>query len=459
MRPNHGSLDRFLGDAAELGKLDSQGSFTIAGEAAIGKLASFQLPRKSAWVLKLVQAAVTSGAPSLAITQSRKTTTFTFQPRCEIDISDLQQALTEVEHSAPAPIAHLATGLRAVGFGDRRAFTLALETDGHRELFGWNLTQLARQSEAQTNQTSTTITLGVAFPAEESGWVLGGLMRSAGRVTDEYLELLTSCEACPIPVTLDGRRLDNLNASRKEPGGEIGTTALLSLGWPTKGNSASELPNLSVPQGIERSDQSIRVTDRFEDSRLFFFAGEESVIGASVLIRLNYHFKIDSHRSKNSSFKFTSIAKTSYCHWVLDGVVCHRDVLLSKPFATSADIYLSAEGLSTDLSGLTLGDAGERKYRMLCACPEVAIQAKRTMEAIKDHVPRPFSLHTALYGTLGIFALLAVPTSAGKSMVGAVVAVNAALSAYDKNKIMSDCLVHLERLTAELTLRNRKLSR
>jgi hypothetical protein len=44
----------FLSEAAGSGSFESQGVFTIAGKAAIGKLSFFLLPCKSAWVLKVV---------------------------------------------------------------------------------------------------------------------------------------------------------------------------------------------------------------------------------------------------------------------------------------------------------------------------------------------------------------------------------------------------------------------
>ena len=50
-------LGEYLQQARSEGRQDSEGSFTVAQDKALKKLAHFALPGKFDWVLKVVQAA------------------------------------------------------------------------------------------------------------------------------------------------------------------------------------------------------------------------------------------------------------------------------------------------------------------------------------------------------------------------------------------------------------------
>lgn len=73
-------LERFLQEQVAQGVVDSSGSFSLSRAKALEKLAAFQLPRQTMWILKLVQAAVTSGAESLTIQQTSTDTELYFSP-------------------------------------------------------------------------------------------------------------------------------------------------------------------------------------------------------------------------------------------------------------------------------------------------------------------------------------------------------------------------------------------
>lgn len=443
----HDPLQRLLQDASQVGTLESEGSFTISGDAALGKLANFQLPRKSAWILKVVQAAVTANATFLRINQSNQTTTFVFHPGSDIQVDTLKEALLSPTLSGPTAVQHLAVGLRAVGFGDGRAFTLALDRGDVRTYFGWNGKQLAQRAEQLPEAGPPKLTLGVAFPPEDMGRSLGGLVKSKGRATTEYKEVVSNCEVCPIPLILDGRRIDTMQAPHSDE--NLGNTATLSVGW-TPYSKGSSLPPLALPKGLPLQSKSWRPTDKFTDSRVFFFDGDPNQTQTSCLVKLRYGYKVESHRSKHTSFKFQSLNRRSSYAWVKDGVICHREHSKASASPVCFEVYLSADGLRTDLTGFQLQQDDEFLRRARLGREQVRFQIENTDLALSEHIPRPFGIHSATYGAIGIVMTLAAPLTMGKSLLGAVSFVGIALSAYDKKQIMDDCRYHLRRLSDKL---------
>jgi hypothetical protein len=444
---NQDPLQRLLQTASQVGTLDSQGSFTISGDAALGKLANFQLPRKSAWILKMVQSAVTAEATFLSIAQSNETTTFVFHPGVEFRVEQIKEALLSPQLVGPTAIQHLAVGLRAVGFGDGRAFTLALDKEDVRTYFGWDGTQLAQRVETLPESGPPKLTLGVAFPPEDLGRSLGGLIKSKGRATAEYQEIVSNGEVCPMPLIFDGRRIDSLQAPH--PDETLGNTATLSVGWTPYSKEAS-LPCLMLPQGLPEESASWRPTDKFTDSRVFYFDGDLKQTHTTCIVKLRYGYKVESHRSKHRSFKFQSLKRRSFYSWVKDGVIVHRELSKITHAPVCFEVYLSAEGLNTDITGFQLRTDTEYHRRAIAARDQVRFQVENTIHALTEHMPKPFSLHSAIYGTMGVVFTLCAPLTMGKSLLGAFTFVGLALSAYDKKKIMDDCGHHLRRLSDKL---------
>ena len=82
-------MDAFLQQAGNLGAFNSEGVFTLSPEQAAKKLARFQLPFEEAWLVKVAQAAVASGAEQLEVHQARGLTFFSFQPAEFLDIQEV----------------------------------------------------------------------------------------------------------------------------------------------------------------------------------------------------------------------------------------------------------------------------------------------------------------------------------------------------------------------------------
>lgn len=441
------SLEQMLREAKSLGKLDSEGSFTIAGEAAIGKLASFQLPRSSAWILKVIQSAVSSHAEGLWISQNNETTTFTYKLPPDFEVEMLKAALLSPEAPSDPKVAHLAIGLRTVGFGDRRAFTLACDQGEVRTILGWDGHQLVQKAEPIESGGPSLLRLGVAFPPEDQGRRLMGLAKSKGRATSEYLEVVKNAEVCPIPLFFDGLRVDRMQAP---PADEAeGDSAILSVGWSTP-PSAPPLPEFLLPAGMQVDSRSWRPTDKFTDDRIFHLDGSTQTRNASCMTKIRYNYKIDHHRSKNRSFQFRSIRRFSYYCWMMDGVIIDRQRVARENTVISYEIYLSAEGLSTDISGFTVRGTKAAVERMQVGRTHLRSCIESTLVAVQEHIPKPFGFHAVSMGALGAFLAVLVPVTAGKTFFAAFALLNLGLSAYDKSKIMDDCKRHLSLLSERL---------
>lgn len=442
MRDGQDPLSQFLQLEAEAGTRDSQGVFTISGEAAIGKLAAFQLPRPSAWVLKIVQAAVAGRAPKVEFRQDARVTLILFQPRERFTVDDLQSALMTTNICENRSLEHLSVALRAAGFGESRPFTLALEGDGWQHLLGWDGKQLSRRSVEDPEAREFLIRLGVAYPRDEQGRTLG--IRS-GKAVAEYQELVNSANICPIPLKVDGRRLDTSVTPR---GHSIHAykTSLLCLGW----GAQSDCPILPLPAALPEEDKSWRPTDRFTDKRPFRRAARSRGDQATMLYRVEYHYRIESYRGKHKSFTFHGVPLASSCRWVKDGVVVDEqriDQLTTN--AVNLVLYLSADGLGSDISGFKLRDSDVRSRRCAAAVHSILGEMEQLEKDLQSHKPMPFGWEAAAYGAIGVAALASLPTF-GKSLMGAAMGYQMISSAHDKYQLVKDSANHLDVLTGRM---------
>lgn len=108
-------MDSFLAELEAEGITDSHGIFTIDARLARRKMAAFQLPDPASYILKFVQAAVASGAPSLEVKAGRDVMTLAF-PCLDWDLADtaiVGGAVLKISSLRRSALRHLATGLNA----------------------------------------------------------------------------------------------------------------------------------------------------------------------------------------------------------------------------------------------------------------------------------------------------------------------------------------------------------
>ncbi|MCA9797640.1 MAG: hypothetical protein KC910_37780, partial [Candidatus Eremiobacteraeota bacterium] len=217
-------------------------------------------------------------------------------------------------------------------------------------MLGWDGAQLRRRDSADA-EGGSLLRLGVSFPADDRGKIFGGAFRAGTRAVEEYQELVNNASACPIPCVVDGRRVDTL--ARRQHQVIDSSRSLLGLGWES---DVDGLQSFLPPQGMPRSEQGWRPSDRFTDARPLTLVGRPSA-AVSMLWRLDYHYRIESHRSKQSEFRFHSLPQTSRCCWLRDGVACQVErieELEANPVSLS--LYLSGDDLATDISGFAMRD-------------------------------------------------------------------------------------------------------
>ncbi len=430
-----------LEEVSRSGEFDSRGEFTLAPHLAARKLAEFQLAEPSLWILKVVQSAVAGGSQSLTVRQERQRTRFLLkEPRSDFSLSKLRDSLGMADPPEEAYLEHLVVALRTVGMAESRPWTIS----AGGELLSWDGEKFDYESR---EMSAPDVHLEVGFRPDQTRGRLSNLFGSVGVARDEYLQLVRRAHVCPIPITFDGRRLDHGKRSRQLPrGSEI---SHLCFGF-TAPTVESEEDVFSLPGGFQR--ESWRPTDRLMDGRVFFVDGDPDQKRATAFLELCYLFEIDDAFTIGRKFQWRTIKAPSYCHWVHHGVVAHQTRLAIEGTAIVVDLYLPAEGLSTDISGLSLRESAENRNLMVRrrarGLAKVARSAIATKKALAQRWVQPFDSHLGYFGTMTLpfvpAAVLATPFFL-LMMTTAIVPIMVT-SAADKKKIVRDILSNLDRL-------------
>ena len=105
-------LENFLNSHHSEGRLIDEGSFTLAKEKALSKLASYRLPFEGAWSVKVVQAAVSGGCcHAIDVEIGRKESRFTFQAPPEWTPDALETYFFTPEPGTEDSLNHLTSAL------------------------------------------------------------------------------------------------------------------------------------------------------------------------------------------------------------------------------------------------------------------------------------------------------------------------------------------------------------
>lgn len=335
----------------ENGAFDSEGHFSVSGQEALTKLAEFQLPFAGAWALKLVQAAVCGAeAEELCWTLTAATNEFTFAFPPKLGVPRIESAFSDPYPQPETALNHLITGLRAVGLNEKRPFRL--ETPAGQAL-SWDGQRMVR-GDCRPAPESFRLEVSTRSLDDEGG--LFGMYRQRGpqRNADVTNALSERAFPCPISLELDGRRLDALELS---PGHGYGPR---SQPMGLMACSSPELTPIPLPQGT----RSKRYWSRFPVYYPLQVSASltpelEPEVGVAFLVSL--HYELD--RDRNTQLWEPSKGR-SRCYWVLDGVVVDEKPLEERPATCSVGCFLSAVGLKTDLSSLTLRDSQEAQARL-----------------------------------------------------------------------------------------------
>lgn len=346
-------LEQFLKGQIVEGEMDSSGAFTLAKDKALAKLAEFQLPFAQAWSVKVIQAIVASQTlEPITVALSSKESRIEFEFGSKWSLDDIEQRFFDPDASAENGIGHLVSGLWAVGLNEMRAFHLVIA--GENESLMWNGEKMTRVPSRGAH-SSLTVSHAALYAPEQSWFakMVGGSSHNA-----EILGVLSRyCFTCPVPLTVDAMRIDSLQLCPRS--GWSKETYPISVSF-----SNSGLPEWPIPQGtfMDLPAHSSRAWDGggLKDLASSVLGDLKSHPQAGMACMLSVHL-VRVKSGKN--YRWKESQGPSRCHWVVDGAVVESEVFGLTPNLTSVGVFISGQGLATDLTGLSLQESEERTRR------------------------------------------------------------------------------------------------
>lgn len=176
-------------------------SFTLDSLKARQKLNQFQLPHSGLWLVKLVQAAVATGAPEIVIEFARSAVKVRFQAPDLPEAGSLLSLVMSGQLPQQAGLLHLTTALRACA----GATTEALEWH-----CGGKQVHLGPGTTSQAESPHPGFLLIATRPPRNRGLsktLATSLAHLIRNTAEEYEAVAERCWTCPIPILLDGRPL------------------------------------------------------------------------------------------------------------------------------------------------------------------------------------------------------------------------------------------------------------
>lgn len=345
-------IGEFLARQASEGNVESHGEFTVSQEKAAQKLGRLAFPFDYAWVLKIVQAAVAWKATGIQVRQYRAFTVFAFLPE------DLHQFPTEERLVstllsgrvfAQEPLPLFCHGLRGLVEQAGLSFRLILNT-GQRVVrpihAGRHVSALAEEERLVRLAPAPGVRLLVAHLSFNQFFMSRYVPRPLllGRPDLRIVEALDRyCFLCPIPLVVDGRRVDRLLTHpqwgfRKERR----PIALTPLKCPA-------LPPLRVPEEFE--EKLIAVQTHPLRAQRSYGGNREGNVWL-------YLEGVDPPRaSENAALTKLERSRQPRLHslfFVSHGVVVERYTTSATTRHVAMILIAGADGWDTDLSGLSL---------------------------------------------------------------------------------------------------------
>ena len=373
-------LDEFLDSARAEGVTDSEGVFTISHVQAMQKMARYSLPYPEAWILKIIQSAVIWEAGEIVIEQSRLYTTIEFCPSEKKNIpteQDVVATLIGDSAASAVPVGKLCLGLRSLVRLEDYSFILTLNTGRNevRPLYAGRdaqaLTQLHRLRLSRRKSPGIKI---VVIHLREGENVVGRLIYPfvpwLRRDRQIASEIGRSAGACSVPIVLNGRPLTNLLEtinygfnSKTRPlhlsGVSLTGQSLLNLG---AGTRETHLPYYSRNVELEQAE------------------GTRSDFSAWYLCQVK--------RKAVLPERSPGLEQTTHeIHWICDGVVVQCDTFLLPTHLVKLVIFLNADGLQTDITGMLLKETDEKTERWECHLDLIKKEFSRLSTETKQFFP------------------------------------------------------------------------
>ena len=363
-------LEKFLQDQVGEGQHDSAGKFTLARGKALEKLAAFQLPRETAWVSKLVQAAVAGGSSGMAVRQTSTDIFFVFEPPAGWTLNSIEEAFYDPEVCPDRALDHFKRGLWPVSIRDMRPFRLVLP--GSTQALIWNGEEFWRHQAKPVKYLELTVShrnrlQGGGLP------VLRGIEAARGNAAT-LRELCENCFTCPVPLKVDGRRLDALQGCPMH--------GFSPSSYPIRvGLAQAELPDFQPPRLTYGGYAPVNAGE----SQLNTIFQPKVVVPERISLGLLLCASIEKVALGDAS-RPVPLPRSSTLNWVRDGVIVGREALSVSQLSCAAGLFLNADGLEADLTGFGLIRSEELQRRQLAACRAVLPLIRETSVSLDVYV-------------------------------------------------------------------------
>lgn len=407
-------LEEFLHAHLSEAVRDSSGRFQLAREKALEKLATFQLPRESAWVLKVLQAVYASGAPALSITQTRTEIRFGFRPQSKWSLDEFELEYFNPENHPHPDLNHLKRALWGPGLHQKRPFRFCLQ--GSTEALLWDGQEFSRQPA--NAQDRAELTVSHRSRAEGRGLPILRDIQAARRNAAVVEELGSCAYLYPIPLQLDRRPFQGWSQRLLPRGHKEGYPIQFLL-------AQAPLPPLQFPDLAQ------------DTANPKWTAPPEANLGCL----LAGHFK--EVRKKNDAVSWETFAKPSSLCWLLDGVIVDSQPLPLPESPLSGTFFASAQGLTSDLSGFRLQQNQQLEERIQQLLHSMAPRLSLAEIKLTDMTEKkrraailPSSFSVGM-GIVGFFALSNPLMSAAICLYGAVQYFGASLEVEELEKILA----------------------
>lgn len=374
---NQLDIGAFLSEQVSEGTVDSHGEFTVSHHQAARKLAKFALPRSTAWVTKLIQAANRWECGAVQIRQSATETLFHFSfPNLQaLPVEEeLVASILSGRVGGKTALDAFCTALRSLVEQAELSFILVVDDTqltprpiyaGHHYS---DMSEKARLHPRFRPKPGLSLTVYHRPPAKSSdeGLDLVALVNRMRSYVPIIEELDRYCYVSGIPVVLDGRRVDNLIESPSLAWSE-NHRPLMFLGLKGLEHSPSYLP---TPIGFEEKIVSLLSHSR-RMSRSY--GGEKSFQAVAIV----------STRTFMGVLDFQSRKRWSRLYWVNDGVIVHEEPLNVDTKGVRLLLLANAQGLDTDLTGFALINSEPlqtRRQELFLEASQI-LDSRRVLEA------------------------------------------------------------------------------
>ena len=370
-------LSDFLSQQQGDGQFDSVGSFTVAVQEARRKLARFSLPRETAWVAKLLQAAVGWRANELSLTSSANASCFRLRPSHRYGVphaDEILKAFLSGDLGRADPLSRLCLALMSLGEQTHLPFLLVLDHEHEPQIFDSGLLVREGGKLKPEHRFPGGIALTVSHIRADESKLRAFFFpaRRAGRMYEMVRELYDQGPYCPMKLVYDSRPVNNWDPHRLY-GEHTGGRPLLTLGLSVKTRKTRpwvrpfDFPQAYWPEAPSEKPVAIPISNEECD----------------VVIRL-WHEKTSV--VKLGTRTATRTLAMSCLYWVVDGIVVGK-VRFGLPSTVRLEILADASELPTDLTGMSVIDSTRSEASRIMVIGAVARELRTRQSELHRHAP------------------------------------------------------------------------